>query len=104
MSSVSTKAFRATIKAPYRNLELFTHALHWSVTPFVREYYYQTMQHPQYFFVGLQKDTDMRGTFLNLALNTAYDTKSVDLLTGLRAQTKHGNPSFIQFFSHILKL
>ena len=37
----------------------------------------------------------MRGTFLQLALNSAYDKKSVDMLTGLRAQTKHGNISTI---------
>lgn len=32
----------------------------------------------------------MRGTFLQLALNTAYDEKSTDMLTGLRARTKPG--------------
>lgn len=32
----------------------------------------------------------MRGTFLQLALNTSYDDKSVDMITGLRAQTKPG--------------
>lgn len=39
---------------------------------------------------GLMQETDMRGTFLQLALNMAYDEKAIDLLTGLRAQTKSG--------------
>lgn len=43
------------------------------------------------------KETDMRGTFLQLALNTAYDEKSTDLLTGLRAQTKPGTHRIINY-------
>ena len=32
----------------------------------------------------------MRGTFLQLALDSAYCKKSVDMLTGLKAQTRSG--------------
>jgi len=38
----------------------------------------------------LAKETDMRGAFLQLALNAAYNQERTDLLTGLKAQTKPG--------------
>ncbi|KAF6035942.1 NOX5 [Bugula neritina] len=41
---------------------------------------------------GLAKETDMRGAFLQLALNAAYNQERTDLLTGLKAQTKPGRP------------
>jgi len=55
------------------------------------------------YLTGLHKETDMRGTFLQLALNSAYDQKSVDMLTGLRAQTKHGRPDWTHVLPEVIE-